>query len=96
MDKATDHGLSPVLLTDDGQLSDGSHLRRELQASHERMARLNHLLRDAADRRRFGRDAGASQKAAEDERVYLAELDRLMTRIRAIEGQLLIRKRRLH
>jgi predicted nucleic acid-binding Zn-ribbon protein len=96
MDKATEHGLSPVLLTDDGQLSDGSRLRKELQASHERMARLNHLLRDAADRRRFGGDGAASQKAAEDERTYLAELDRLMTRIRAIEGQLLIRKRRLH
>jgi hypothetical protein len=96
MDNASDYGLSPVLLTDDGSLCDGSRLRQELQASHERMSRLNHLLRDAADRQRFGGDGAASRKAAEDERAYLAELDRLMTRIRAIEGQLLVRKRSLH
>jgi hypothetical protein len=95
MDESRTLGRSPVLLTQSGDLTKVSHLREELQTLHERLTQLNHLLRDASDRRRFGPGLSISDATADEQR-YLSELNNLMTRIRAVEGQLLLRKRCLH
>lgn len=47
-------------------------------------------VREAADRRRYGPDARQKAQAAQDEAAAMAEMDHLMTRIRAVEAQLLL------
>jgi hypothetical protein len=96
MDESRTLGRSPVLLTQPGDLTKVSHLREELHTLHERLTQLNHLLRDATDRLRFAPGLLSISDAAADEQRYLSELNNLMTRIRAVEGQLLLRKRCLH
>jgi hypothetical protein len=54
------------------------------------------MLRDASLRQRFGPDPESIARAQEDERHHLQILDRLMTRIRAVEAKLLIRRRQYH
>ncbi|WP_160882576.1 hypothetical protein [Microvirga makkahensis] len=44
---------------------------------------------DALHRIRHGSSADLIEKAKQEEKILLTELDRLMTRMRAIEGQLL-------
>ena len=48
-------------------------------------------VREAADRQRYSSDARQKAQAAQDEAAYVAEMDRLMTRIRAVEAQLLLK-----
>jgi len=55
----------------------------------ERMSFLDRQLADAIHRIHHSKSADLVEKATQDERAYLAQLDRLMTRMRAIEGQLL-------
>ncbi|WP_150117427.1 hypothetical protein [Microvirga vignae] len=50
---------------------------------------LDMQLADALHRIRHGTSADLVEKAKQDEKLLLGELDRLMTRMRAIEGQLL-------
>ena len=70
-------------------------LRRELVELAERQQDLDRRIADALNRKRFSADPGTVAKAEEDERTLLTELDRLLTRTRAVEGQLLqIKKRR--
>jgi hypothetical protein len=96
MGEAKALGHSPVLLTQSDDPLRDFQLREELHALHDRLTQLNHLLRDAIHRQRFGPGLLSMSDAAADEQRYLAELNTVMTRIRAVEGQLLLRKRCLH
>ncbi|MCB5176621.1 MULTISPECIES: hypothetical protein [Microvirga] len=53
------------------------------------MSLLDRQLADAMHRIQHSKSADLVEQAAQDEKAYLAQLDRLMTRMRAIEGQLL-------
>jgi hypothetical protein len=53
------------------------------------MRLLDRQLADALHRIRHGSSPDLVEKAKQDERQLLTELDRLMTRMRAVEGQLL-------
>ena len=69
---------------------DQAGLSEELCALDARQHALERKIRDAANRQRFSSDAQQVAQAAQDERVYVAEMDRLMTRMRAVEAQLLL------
>lgn len=64
-------------------------LRHELSTLEERLSLLDRQLADALHRIHHSKSADLIEKAEQDEKAYLAQLDRLMTRMRAIEGQLL-------
>ena len=97
MDETAKLGPSPVLLTRSGDPGNvTTSLHEELQALGEQLWRLDYLLRDAADRKRFGGSAEAVAKAGADERGYLLDLDRLLTRFRAVEGQLRQQRKSFH
>jgi hypothetical protein len=66
-----------------------SQLHQEFIDLEQHMRRLDSQLADALHRVRHSSSADLIEKAREDERLLLNELDRLMTRMRAIEGQLL-------
>jgi len=53
------------------------------------MRLLDRQLADALQRIRHGSSPDLVEKAKQDEKFLLTELDRLMTRMRAIEGQLI-------
>jgi hypothetical protein len=86
----------PDLFLDATLPADVVRLREELVDLADRHGKLDAMLRDAALRQRFGRDPESIARAREDERLHLQVLDRLMTRIRAVEAKLLIRKRQYH
>jgi hypothetical protein len=75
---------------------DQARLRSELHRLDERQIELDRKLRDAACRLRFCGDPDGLRQARADEREHLAALDRLMTRIRAVEAKLLLIRRRVH
>lgn len=64
-------------------------LRQELSSLEQRLSLLDRQLADALHRIHHSKSADLVEKATQDEKAYLAQLDRLMTRLRAIEGQLL-------
>lgn len=66
-----------------------SQLHREFIDLERHMRLLDTRLADALQRIRHSSCADLVEKAREDEKHLLSELDRLMTRMRAIEGQLL-------
>jgi hypothetical protein len=66
-----------------------SQLNQEFLDLEQAMRLLDLQLADALHRIRHGSSADLIEKAKQDERTLLTELDRLMTRMRAIEGQLL-------
>jgi len=74
---------------------DLTRLCDELNGLDERQLELDRKLRDAAVRLRYCGDQDGLLRAKADEREYLAALDHLMTRIRAVEAKLLLTKRRL-
>ena len=75
-------------------MSDEAELIRELRRLYDEYQKLNHRITHAHQRQRFSPDPKDSQKAIEDEQKLLTEIDRLMTRMRAVEGHLMaIRKR---
>ena len=84
------------LQLDDAVSLEIAQLRDELVLLQERQADLDGKLRDAANRQRFSSSAAGVEQARDDERKQLVLLDRLMTRIRAVEGKLLLRRRRCH
>jgi hypothetical protein len=87
----------PVDLTlDDTIPPDLMRLRDELQRLEERQNELDYKLRDALVRRKFSTDPASLNQAKSDEREYLVLLDRLMTRMRAVEAKLLLKRRSLH
>jgi hypothetical protein len=70
-------------------------LYQELVTLDERRRRLEGQIADALNRQLYSADAGTAEAARSEERRLLGELDRLLTRARAVEGQLLqIRRRR--
>ena len=50
-------------------------------------------IREAADQQRYSSDVQQRDQAAQDEATYVAEMDRLMTRMRAVEALLLLKRR---
>jgi hypothetical protein len=64
-------------------------LLRELRRVYGEYERLNRAIRLAAQRQRFSTKAEDVQLATAQEKVLLAEMNRLMDRMRAIEGHLL-------
>ncbi|KAA2241119.1 hypothetical protein [Salinarimonas soli] len=70
-------------------MPDRTTLEAELRDLDERRERIERVLRGALDRQRFAGDPQIVANAQADERNALRELDRLMTRSRAVEGQLL-------
>lgn len=69
---------------------DEAKLKAELIELHGRRQRLDEQIRDAVNRQRFSRDPGVVHQARADESARIAEMDRLMTRLRAVEAKLLI------
>lgn len=64
-------------------------LHQEFLDLEQRMRLLDRRLADALQRIRYGSSEALIARAAQEEKWLLAELDRMMTRMRAIEGQLL-------
>ena len=69
-------------------------LSEELCALDAQQHALERKIRNAVDRQRFSSDVQQRAQASQDERVYVAEMDRLMTRMRAVEAQLLLKEER--
>ena len=70
---------------------DQMKLSEELCGLDARQHALDMKIRDAVDRQRYSSDPQQAAQAARDERAYVAEMDRLMTRMRAVEAQLLLK-----
>jgi hypothetical protein len=51
---------------------------------------LDQVIREALDRKRYSSEPDEVARAAAEERRYLVQMDRLMTRIRGLEGRLLL------
>jgi hypothetical protein len=73
-------------------------LRQEYHALEERLWTLDRCLAHALHRIKHASTEAELKQARQDERAVLTQLDRLMTRMRAIEGQLLqiAKKEKLH
>ena len=69
-------------------VSDQAKLQGELEALDSQRLKLDAAIRDAHNRQRYGREPEAVEKARAEEAALLKELDHLMTRYRAVEGQL--------
>lgn len=76
-------------------MSEEADLIRELRRLYDEYQALNHRITDAGHRRRFSKDPIDTDQAVRDEQNLLAEIDRLMTRMRAIEGHLMAVRRRV-
>jgi len=63
-------------------------LRRELLTIQQRIHVLNQQLSQLQHEVRYGSSADRIEKARQEETALVAELDRLMTRTRIIEGHL--------
>jgi hypothetical protein len=73
---------------------DQAALEAELRQLHETRAALEERIRYAQARGRYGGKAEA-EEGREDEGMAAIELDRLMTRIRAVEAKLALARRGL-
>jgi hypothetical protein len=73
-------------------------LRQEYRDLEGRMWTFDRRLADALNRIKHASTTADLEHAQQDEKAVLAQLDRLMTRMRAIEGQLLqiAKKEKLH
>jgi beta-lactamase class A len=94
MDSSLKLSAEPGPPPDPGPLSEDARLRQELRELDEKRTQLDRRIADAVNRQRFSPDRADAEKARDDERKHLAEMDRLMTRIRAVEGKLLLLRRR--
>ena len=65
-------------------------LRDELARLDLSRQELDRQIRDAQQRQKFSTSADEIEAAKRDERDKVVAMDRLMTRIRAVEGQLLV------
>jgi hypothetical protein len=70
--------------------SDREKLEEELTRLDARRSQLDAAIRDAQNRQRYCHEPGTVEQARTDEAALLQELDRLMTRYRALEGRLLL------
>ena len=74
-----------------------TQLQKEFLDLEQRMRLLDRQLADALQRIRHSSSMNVVETAKQEETRLLAELDRLMTRMRAIEGQLMqLRKNATH
>lgn len=74
-------------------MQDVGALWEELAALDQRRQEYDRRVREAVDRQRYSTQPGANETARADERRLMVELDRVMTRIRAVEGKLLLARR---
>ena len=90
--------LQPALTRhfDDTGPADLTSLRDELRQLIERHHQLDHAIRDAVTRQKFCSCPHSVIEAKADEGRHLASLNRVMTRMRAVEAKLLLARRRLH
>jgi predicted aminopeptidase len=70
--------------------SDREKLEEELTRLDARRSQLDAAIRDAQNRQRYCHEPRTIEQARTDEAALLQELDRLMTRYRALEGRLLL------
>jgi predicted nucleic acid-binding Zn-ribbon protein len=70
-------------------VSEEARLREELLDLDRRREHLDRKIEDAVRRQRYAPSPDEVDRAKSDERSVLSEMDRLMTRIRAVEGKLL-------
>ena len=63
----------------------------ELSGLDAKQHGLSIKIREAARRQQYSSDPHQKAQAARDEAAYLAEMDRLMTRMQAVEAQLLLK-----
>ena len=70
--------------------SDRIKLEEELTDLDGRRLQLDAAIRDAQNRQRYCHEAQAVEQARAEEATLVKELDRLMTRYRALEGRLLL------
>jgi hypothetical protein len=82
--------LSQAWSSGDHPMPDEAKLREELAALDARRQDLDAGIRDAVDRQRYASNPDDVAAAQADERNRVVEMDRLMTRIRAAEGKLLL------
>lgn len=73
-------------------MPDRAALEQELAALDAERLALDGRIRDAVARQRHCTDPGQIAKARADEAMWLGRMDRLMTRIRAAEGRLLLER----
>jgi len=71
-------------------MTDRAKLQDELARLDSSRQEIDRQIRDAQDRQRYGTDPDEIEAAKRDEREKVVAMDRLMTRIRAVEGQLLV------
>ena len=69
---------------------DQARLSEELCDLDAKQHVLDMKIREAAQRQRYSPDPQQVTRAARDEATYVAEMDRLMTRIRAVEAKWLL------
>jgi hypothetical protein len=65
----------------------------ELAALDQRRQDYDRRIREAVNRQRYIAEARSNEAARAEERRLMIELDRVMTRIRAVEGKLLLARR---
>jgi hypothetical protein len=70
--------------------SDRAKLEEELTGLDVRRVQLDAALRDAQNRQRYCHEPRTIEEARAEEAALVKELDRLMTRYRALEGRLLL------
>jgi hypothetical protein len=70
-------------------VSEEAKLREELLDLDRRRLHLDRRIEDALLRQRYAPSPTEVEAARSDERRLLVEMDRLMTRIRAVEGKIL-------
>ena len=75
-------------------MSERARLEEELAALDARREVLDGRIRHAVQRQRYSRDPLDVDQARLDERAYVTEMDRVMTRIRAVEAKLLLLRKK--
>lgn len=74
-------------------MQDVGALWEELAALDQRRQEYDRRIREAVNRQRYLTEVRANEAARSEERRLMTELDRVMTRIRAVEGKLLLARR---
>jgi hypothetical protein len=69
---------------------DRARLRAEMAVLEARLHRLDRRKREAINRQRYSRSAEEAARAGDDLKNLVTEMERLMTRSRAVEGKLLL------
>ena len=75
---------------------DRARLRAELAALDARLHEFDRKIWEAIIRQRYSRDPENVERAANDLKKLVSEMDRLMTRSRAVEGKLLLLQKLSH